>query len=784
MARFMEEAYWGITYLKGEDVDHWVSINEQTGEVRLIKYPDHESEYVKNGTYYVKIIAITDATTGILQSQEILWPGQYTVELQVKDKKGKFSEVQKLQVFVSKRSPERQTGTGTVLGAGGVLVLLIGILLLLAIPMLLLVCKCGAVLGIKQVFPFEPEQQLIIYNTEGQGEDKELIELSPFTVNLEGGSSRKLEAEWEAHEDLRRYGWESCLPFFPDLNNEVSRLWNISYTAFLFSSATVDYSAIVGLDEHEKIWEIINQETSPNDLLVCSYEDCISVTSSLDDISKYLHEENYLDFLDNLGPQFKRLADLCCGPAILEVSTTPTLAKTISSSSQMGVKVEGAVDVHNEATSVSASSSSSTTQITNTNYAENRSSGSATLAATVGQTLLVQQPTVYFSSTPMYLVEQQHQHQPDLLLASGTVLGVQERNRMLVEKGATNMAVTAQNMLPSLGLQQVNTRILVDPGIGGTLVHGFSGPSELQGTSSVEPQVKEFLAKAKEDFLRKWECPPQSTTCLDDFDRLKTLGTGSFGRVMLVKHKGTEQFYAMKILDKQKVVKLKQIEHTLNEKRILQAVSFPFLVRLEYAFKDNSNLYMVMEYVPGGEMFSHLRRIGRFSVEVTDFGFAKRVKGRTWTLCGTPEYLAPEIILSKGYNKAVDWWALGVLIYEMAAGYPPFFADQPIQIYEKIVSGKVRFPSHFSSDLKDLLRNLLQVDLTKRYGNLKNGVNDIKNHKWFATTDWIAIYERKVEAPFIPKCRGPGDTSNFDDYEEEDIRVSVTEKCAKEFDEF
>eukprot|EP00061_Rhincodon_typus_P015859 g43776.t1 len=100
-----------------------------------------------------------------------------------------------------------------------------------------------------------------------------------------------------------------------------------------------------------------------------------------------------------------------------------------------------------------------------------------------------------------------------------------------------------------------------------------------------------------------------------------------------------------------------------------------------------------------------------------------------------------------GYNKAVDWWALGVLIYEMAAGYPPFFADQPIQIYEKIVSGKVRFPSHFSSDLKDLLRNLLQVDLTKRYGNLKNGVNDIKNHKWFATTDWIAIYQRKVGRP-------------------------------------
>ncbi|KAK6019922.1 kinase domain protein [Ostertagia ostertagi] len=244
---------------------------------------------------------------------------------------------------------------------------------------------------------------------------------------------------------------------------------------------------------------------------------------------------------------------------------------------------------------------------------------------------------------------------------------------------------------------------------------------------------KEFLEKAREDFKQRWENPAQNTATLDDFDRIKTLGTGSFGRVMLVKHKSSGNYYAMKILDKQKVVKLKQVEHTLNEKRILQAIDFPFLVNMQYSFKDNSNLYMVLEFISGGEMFSHLRRIGRFSephsrfyaaqivlafeylhsldliyrdlkpenllidstgyLKITDFGFWRTkagFKSRTWTVVCTTSTRLQKMHPCQGYNKAVDWWALGVLIYEMAAGYPPFFADQPIQIYEKIVSGKVR----------------------------------------------------------------------------------------------
>jgi len=145
-------------------------------------------------------------------------------------------------------------------------------------------------------------------------------------------------------------------------------------------------------------------------------------------------------------------------------------------------------------------------------------------------------------------------------------------------------------------------------------------------------------------------------------------------------------------------------------------------------------------------------------------GFSKFVPDRTFTLCGTPHFLSPEIIKGTGHGKPADWWAFGVLLFEMLCGYPPFFDDNPIVIYEQIMSGKVSFPPHVDPIAKDLIRRLLTADLSKRLGNLRNGATDVKRHPWFEGVSWGSVTRREIGAPIIPRAASAGDTIHFERY--------------------
>ena len=215
------------------------------------------------------------------------------------------------------------------------------------------------------------------------------------------------------------------------------------------------------------------------------------------------------------------------------------------------------------------------------------------------------------------------------------------------------------------------------------------------------------------------------------------------------------------------------------------------------SFKDATHVYLTFEYVQGGEIFRLLRRENLFPndvalfyiteivlaleylhkqkiayrdlkpenllvaadghMKITDFGFAKKINDRTFTLCGTPEYLAPEIIVSIGHNHGVDWWALGILIFEMLAGYPPFYDQNPYEVYRRITVGYFEFPAQISINARKLITGLLEPDLSKRLGCMVNAAEDVKQHIWFRGVDWVMVDAKKIQPPWVPELTSSTD---------------------------
>lgn len=300
---------------------------------------------------------------------------------------------------------------------------------------------------------------------------------------------------------------------------------------------------------------------------------------------------------------------------------------------------------------------------------------------------------------------------------------------------------------------------------------------------------------------------------LEDLEVKATLGCGAFGRVKLCRLPKTDQYFALKCQAKRSIVESGLQEHVLNEMRVMRKINHPFIAKLYVALQDKGNIYFVVELLQGGELFTHLRNRGKLSeqsarfyaatvvyafstlhakkiayrdlkpenlvmdhngyVKLVDFGLAKQLlSGKTWTLCGTPDYLAPEIILNEGHDLAVDYWALGVLIFEMVVGAPPFYAEDPMEVYEKILSGNPAMPTFFTRNLSDLIKKLLRSQQGKRLGNTRGGTAAVVKHKWFSSFDWASMESGEMKAPYVPTINSREDVTNFDKFDEGETPVS------------
>uniref|UniRef100_A0A3P9DQM9 Protein kinase C n=1 Tax=Maylandia zebra TaxID=106582 RepID=A0A3P9DQM9_9CICH len=353
-------------------------------------------------------------------------------------------------------------------------------------------------------------------------------------------------------------------------------------------------------------------------------------------------------------------------------------------------------------------------------------------------------------------------------------------------------------------------------------------------SNSAQRRKKESEESQANGEVKGHSAPEAKRMNLHDFVFIKVLGKGSFGKVMLAEMKGTDEVYAVKVLKKDVILQDDDVDCTMTEKRILAlARRHPYLTQLFCCFQTKDRLFFVMEYVNGGDLMFQIQRSRKFdearsrfyAAEVTsalmflhrhgviyrdlkldnillddeghcklaDFGMCKEgiLNGvTTTTFCGTPDYIAPEILQELDYGPSVDWWALGVLMYEMMAGQPPFEADNEDDLFESILHDDVLYPVWLSKEAVSILRAFMTKSPNKRLGCvMAQGLEEaIKLHPFFREIDWTLLEQRKIRPPFKPRIKTKRDVNNFDqDFtREEPVLTPVEESIIKQInqDEF